>query len=197
MNYEIIELAQGSALWHEHRNKYINASEVPIIFGISPYSTPRKLYNEKMGLEASQFENDNMRFGKQKEEEIRAKVNEVNGYEFKPLVAISKLHPHLSASLDGWDSEYKLILEIKCNNKINHGIAMKGEVPKIHMHQLQTQMLVMDINFLMYVSHWMDDNVEIFVVKDDVICDEIVQKTKRFYDMLINFKYEELEEILM
>jgi predicted phage-related endonuclease len=33
---KIVNLVQGSAEWHEHRRTHRNASETPIVLGVSP-----------------------------------------------------------------------------------------------------------------------------------------------------------------
>ena len=46
----IVKLVQGSAEWHEHRRKYRNASETPVVLGVSPWLTPYQLWQQKLGL---------------------------------------------------------------------------------------------------------------------------------------------------
>ena len=46
----ICRLVQGSAEWHQHRRKHRNASETPIILGVSPWQTPYQLWQIKLGL---------------------------------------------------------------------------------------------------------------------------------------------------
>ena len=46
----ICRLVQGSAEWPEHRRKYRNASETPIVLGLSPWMTPYQLRAHKLGL---------------------------------------------------------------------------------------------------------------------------------------------------
>ena len=36
---KIVKLMQGSAEWHEHRRKHRNASETPVVLGVSPWLT--------------------------------------------------------------------------------------------------------------------------------------------------------------
>ena len=49
----ICRLVQGSAEWHEHRRKYRNASETPVVLGVSPWQTPYQLWQHKLGLVAA------------------------------------------------------------------------------------------------------------------------------------------------
>ncbi len=46
----IVKLMQGSAEWHEHRRKHRNASETPVVLGVSPWQTPYQLWQYKLGL---------------------------------------------------------------------------------------------------------------------------------------------------
>ena len=45
----IMKLDQGSPEWLAHRAKYRNASETPVVLGVSPWQTPYQLWLEKKG----------------------------------------------------------------------------------------------------------------------------------------------------
>jgi len=47
----IVKLVQGSAEWHAHRAMYRNASETPIVLGLSPWTTPHQLWQVLEWLE--------------------------------------------------------------------------------------------------------------------------------------------------
>ncbi|WP_308738518.1 hypothetical protein [Candidatus Phytoplasma rubi] len=42
------DLEQNSSDWHEHRKKYINASEVAIIMGLNPFENKQNLLKRKL-----------------------------------------------------------------------------------------------------------------------------------------------------
>ena len=47
VNKQFHEFIQGSPDWHEHRDKCYNASEVAMVFDVSPYGTRNELLKEK------------------------------------------------------------------------------------------------------------------------------------------------------
>src|SRR6266571_5323116 len=93
----IVKLMQGSPEWHEHRRKYRNASETPVVLGVSPWQTPYQLWQSKLGL----FEPEvtaAMLHGLQLESAARAAYVALTGLVMQPLVLVDGDY---SASLDG------------------------------------------------------------------------------------------------
>ena len=41
-----VNFAQGSPEWHAHRSKHFNASDAPVMMGLSPYKTRSALLHE-------------------------------------------------------------------------------------------------------------------------------------------------------
>lgn len=187
MNYEIINIPQNTPEWYDFRKNHLGSSDIPIVLGISPYVSPYGLYMQKMGLSEGQQETPNMAFGKDQEESIRQYINGAYGYNLKPIVAVSKRFPWLSASLDGWDDGEAMILEIKCNNQVNHSLALKSKLCDHHFAQIQAQMLVMGQNRAMYCSRWMDETHETIVHEDIDYQNEIINKSREFYHSMIDF----------
>jgi len=44
----IIKLVRGSVEWHEHRRAHRNASETPIVLGVSRWTTPYQLWQARL-----------------------------------------------------------------------------------------------------------------------------------------------------
>ena len=42
----IVRMLQGSPEWHEHRRRHRNASETPVLLGLSPWQTPYQLWQD-------------------------------------------------------------------------------------------------------------------------------------------------------
>src|SRR5437764_381882 len=106
----IVRLAQGSPEWHEHRRKYRNASETPVVMGVSPWMTPYQLWQTKLGL-ITQTETPAMRHGSEMEPIARAAYEKATGRIMQPLVIVEGEY---SASLDGLTLAGERLLEIKC-----------------------------------------------------------------------------------
>jgi putative phage-type endonuclease len=71
-------LINDRAAWLERRRRVISATDIAAIAGVHPYSTPRKVYLDKLGLEPELEENDAMRFGNYMEPIIAAEFIRTN-----------------------------------------------------------------------------------------------------------------------
>ena len=81
----ICKLLQGSAEWHEHRRRYRNASETPVVLGVSPWATPYQLWQQKLGLVQPEV-TAAMLHGTQHEPLARAAYEALTGHVMQPLV---------------------------------------------------------------------------------------------------------------
>lgn len=112
----IAEMQQGSLEWHEHRAKYRNASEAAIIMGCQPKfwgTSKRILWEQKQGLRGSNVDSDNpaIRHGNNLEAAALACFNKNFNANAVPVVGIEGEY---SASLDGYDADKSILVEIKC-----------------------------------------------------------------------------------
>jgi len=142
MDAQIVQLIQGSSEWHAHRANYRNASETPIVMGLSPWVTPYQLWLQKTGRAKSEM-NAAMARGTQLEPQARLAYEANTGLIMQPLVMVAGDY---SASLDGLTFDGSLIVEIKCPYKgkaSNLWQAVEaGEVPEYYQWQIQHQMVV-------------------------------------------------------
>ncbi|MDV3182264.1 MAG: hypothetical protein Q8869_00060 [Candidatus Phytoplasma australasiaticum] len=63
---KLIDIQQDSISWHEHRNNYINASEVAAIMGLNPFESVKLLFKRKLFQEKIEV-NEAMRRGRRLE----------------------------------------------------------------------------------------------------------------------------------
>ena len=106
----IVNLVQGSAEWHEHRRTHRNASETPVVLGVSPWQTPYQLWQQKLSLAKAEATKAMLR-GSELEPAARAAYERRTGLVMKPLVIVDGEY---SASLDGFTLAGDRIVEIKC-----------------------------------------------------------------------------------
>jgi len=137
----IVKLVQGSPEWHAHRLAHRNASETPAVLGVSPYTTPFQLWQQRTGRASVEL-TAAMAHGTATEPAARAMYETLTGNVMQPLVLVDGEY---SASLDGITLDGDLILEIKCP-KAKDAVLLKearaGRVP-VHVYwQVQHQMLV-------------------------------------------------------
>src|SRR5271169_2524222 len=92
------KLVQGTEEWLEHRKQYRNASESPIVLGLSPWMTPYQLWELKTGRTQPVEANVAMKHGTEMEPIARAAYEAKTGLVMQPLVMTSGDY---SASLDG------------------------------------------------------------------------------------------------
>ena len=97
------------------------------------------------------------------------------------------------ASLDGWNAENRLLLEIKVGNAKDHAA---GKVPEKYFPQLQHQMWVTDTKTAYYASYLLGKGVEdthgdlkiITIDRDDSWLERYIPVAEDFYECLVNNK---------
>src|SRR6185437_5018586 len=87
-----------------------NASETPVVMGVSPWQTPYQLWQQKLGLRDPTVTPAMLR-GTELEPSARAAYEELTGRVMQPLVLVDGDY---SASLDGITLAGDRLLEIKC-----------------------------------------------------------------------------------
>lgn len=185
MTFEILDLQQGTPEWLAFRKRMIMATDAPKIMGVSPYGTPLSLWEEKMGLKEPDPTNKWMERGAKLEEEARDVINKRFKANYKPIVAVSNIVPFIGASLDGyWDNK---AIEIKCPGSKDHIVALNGMIPEKYIPQLQHQMFVLGLKFMLYVSYVNpDDWVAIPVTRNQKYIDDMLEKEKIFWGRILN-----------
>ena len=138
----IVRMEQGSPEWHEHRRNYRNASETPIVLGVSPWQTPYQLWQIKLGL-VEQEVTPAMRHGSELEPAARAAYERQTGRVMQSLVVVDGEY---SASLDGLTLGGGRLLEVKCPVKGRESTLWKaveaGGLPEHYQLQVQHQLFV-------------------------------------------------------
>ena len=142
MSAHIVQLVQGSPEWHAHRAHFRNASETPVVMGLSPWVTPYQLWLQKTGRSQPEM-NAAMARGTQLEPQARQAYEEATGQIMQPLVLVEGQY---SASLDGLTLDGRLIVEIKCPYKGKASSLWQsveaGQVPDYYAAQIQHQLMV-------------------------------------------------------
>jgi putative phage-type endonuclease len=138
----IVRMTQGSPEWHEHRRRYRNASETPIILGVSPWVTPYQLWKLKLGL-VEQEVTPAMQQGTDLEPVARAAYERQTGRVMQPLVVVDGEY---SASLDGVTLSGDRVLEVKAPFKGRDSALWKaaeaGQLPEYYEWQVAHQLMV-------------------------------------------------------
>src|ERR1700690_2844696 len=96
-------LVQGTKEWLDFRKDKVGASDAPVIMGVSPWSTPLKLWEEKMGLRQPRKPTKSMEEGINNEEKARQMFEKETGIYVLPNVFVHPSLGWLMASFDGMD----------------------------------------------------------------------------------------------
>lgn len=179
-------LIQGTEAWLALRRTHIGSSDIPIILGISPWSTPLQLYQRKKGLTPEQTSNAAMTRGTGMEEQARQWFEERTQKIMFPCVRFHEEHKFLMASLDGMTMEGDAIVEIKCPGKATHSLALQGKLPEHYMAQVQHQLLVTGLPMAYYCSYDGIDGVIIEVRRDEFLIQRILDESTKFFECMIN-----------
>ncbi len=188
-------LVQQSPEWLQMRKNKIGASDAPIILGLSPWSTPYQLWENKVGIRPDKIPNEQMKYGLLKEETARKKFEEITQIYVLPQVIFHPKFDWMMASLDGMDFEQKHIVEIKCPGKEDHKIAKEGNVPDKYFPQLQHQMEVCGLDSCFYFSYYEefrdeDMHVDVALIeckRDDKFIDNMVDSELDFFNCIQDF----------
>lgn len=192
MSYKILtgpESIQGSPEWLEFRRTKIGASMAAAILGIDPWTTPLKLWEEIMHRKEKTV-TFAMQRGKDLEPKAREWLSNMMDTPYQPAVLQSTQHPELIASLDGFcellDGNVA-IAEIKTPNKNTHQEAIDGKIPDHYFAQMQHQMVVADVQSMLYCSFDGENGVVLPCIRDEKFCQKMIAKEKAFLASLINF----------
>ncbi len=176
------KMVQGTPEWHEHRKLFRNASESPIVMGLSPWMTPFQLWQIKTGRTRPGEATAPMKHGTEMEPQARTAYEEKTGAVMQPLVMVSGEY---SASLDGIDLNGELIVEIKCPYKGKSSelwqSAEAGEVPEMYRVQVQHQLMVSEAK----LAHlWVYDSTDglLLNIDRDEVCQQRIRKAWDEFD---------------
>lgn len=179
-------LAQQTVEWSQWRKAGIGSSDAPIIMGDSPWETPHGLWQIKTGRKDSFVGNWATAKGNELELKARACYELVQNIEMNPILFEHKEFPYLRASLDGFNKEKNIVLEIKCAGKEDHELALNGQIPTKYQAQLQHQLMVSGASELHYFSFHNDKGQVVQVTHDLEYQKQLLEKEIKFWEMVSN-----------
>lgn len=182
----ICDLQQNTPEWLSFRRSRIGASEAGIIMGVNPWDTSYTLWQRKLGLIPEKEKTFAMRRGSDLENEALRCFNQEMNLSLQPKVILSTSYDWAMASLDGFD-ELDTAVEIKCPNKEDHDLALKGKVPDKYFYQLQHQMMCAGISFMWYYSFDGNNGVAVYVQSDREKQEIMIEKELEFYKCMKEF----------
>lgn len=174
-------IQQRSPEWLELRKNKIGSSDCPIIMGHNPYTNSLDLWKRRIaGVEV--IKNHHMERGERLEKEALALFNQTLECNCVPQVWTHDEHPWMLASVDGYDEEKKILVEIKCPEKNDIKIS------SIYLYQVYHQMIVLGIQNAYLFFYWEGGKFDVHSVQlNETIVQQIIDEERRFLDCLENF----------
>jgi len=179
---------QNTSEWLELRKGKIGASDACVIMGVSPWSTPYALWEEKVGIRENRVPTRSMQRGNALEKEARECFTKMTGILVMDMV---KFHPKfdwMMASLDGIDMDGKEVVEIKCPGEEDHDMALHGYIPPKYYPQLQHQMEVAGIDKMHYFSYDGQEGALVSVPRNEKYIEDMIRKEKAFYQCMMTLE---------
>jgi len=183
-----LPLEQGSREWLQWRKSVVTATAASSILGINPYEPEYQCWQRYIGLIPPQEENEAMRRGKRLEPEARELFQKHYSINMTSFCVESDDYNFLGASLDGISDCGKYILEIKCNGKVNHSLALKGKIPSYYEAQIQHQLLVTGSEKCYYYSYDGEKGICMEVFPHKEWQENYLPKAKEFWKRVVFFE---------
>ena len=181
-----INLEQGSEEWITWRKGLLTATDAPMLLGVSPYVTPYKGWQRKLGLSPEPIETEAMRRGKRDEPIAREWFTKEYGIPMEPCCVESDEFNFIGASLDGISHCGKYLLEIKSNGDQYHFGLGKG-IPEFHYCQIQHQYIACDnIPELCFYLSWNKNGPKINEIKINIDwIKDYIQQARDFWKKIV------------
>lgn len=132
--------------WLRARKKGIGGSDIGAILGMNPYRSAYAVWAEKLGIIPEVEDNEAMRQGRDLEEYVARRFEEVSGARVRRVNAIisNSDYPHIACNIDrsivGWNAG----LECKTASALNEKRFTVGSFPEHYYAQCVTYMAVME-----------------------------------------------------
>jgi putative phage-type endonuclease len=178
---KILHLKQNSPEWEEYRRTRIGASDSPTVCGVNPYRTYYALWREKACNEKG-ASNAAMMDGHRLEPRARQLAEEHYGMEFKPLCVLHDKKDYIMASLDGYNADSHVSLEIKVvGDRVFEQVEFSG-ASKAWIYQVNHQMECLGTSraFIFVMNKHTEKFLAFQVDRNQAIIDEILRAAKEF-----------------
>lgn len=189
MIYERVCHSDDRDAWLEHRTTGIGASEAAAVIGCNPWSSPMKVYADKLGLEDPEPQSEAAYWGTVIEPLVANRFAEVTGRKVSMdgYLLRSLKHPWAMCTLDAQqetDEGTGGLLEIKCTSLYER---WDEGVPPYVYAQVQHQFAVTGFHFgsvaVLFRGnsfHWLD------VERDQGFIDKLMAAESEFWQRLQN-----------
>jgi putative phage-type endonuclease len=151
------------------------------------YKSLGQLWDEKM-IGKETVKSAAMQRGNNLEEEARRTASQLYSMSFKPECFESDEHPWMAASLDGYDSVSKTILEVKTTNPDRFRHVQAGFRPEGWAWQVQHQMAVTGSQKALIFVYNETEWVGYYVERDEVAISVLIEKEEAFRASMLSWE---------
>lgn len=152
----IVEAQQGTPAWHAHRARSLNASELAVAMGLSPYKSRAAFVRERAtGIVEELDQATQRRFddGHRFEAIARTWAEEILGEELYPVVLAADIEGlPLSASLDGQTMDGDTIWEHKSGGASLLASLEAGVIPEHYHPQLEVCLMLANARRCLFMA---------------------------------------------
>lgn len=184
----------GSKEWKERRRATIGSSDAPSIMRVSPYKSAYQLWEEKV-FGKEQVLNQSMKRGNDLEPVAKKWFENKIGINVSPESITHPCYSWMTATLDGYNKEKRVLVEIKCPNRDDHRLATSGKVPDKYYPQLQHQLEVTDLDNMYYLSFDGEEGVIVEVGRDDNYINNLIEEERKFQYGVIHLEPPALSDL--
>lgn len=135
-------MEQQTTEWLAWRRDKLGASNAPIVMGVSKFSTPHKLWAEMTGKRESFAGNWATERGNFWEPFARSRYELRSDLDLPATIAVHPRYKFITASLDGYNKEAGVVLEIKIPGAEVFEAAKANICHKSYYPQVQQQLMV-------------------------------------------------------
>lgn len=145
-----IQLQQGTPEWLEFRKNGVGASEIASIAGVEgAFKTRQEVLEEKLGAvkALTDYQKQIFNEGHEWEAVVRENMN-ASGYRYEPVVGVFASDERMFASLDGYDLDKGVVLEVKSVTTKERFKQYCENPPKHYLAQCQWQLMISQARYV-------------------------------------------------
>ena len=177
---KVINVEQNTPEWLEFRRSRIGASDASTVMGENPWKTPHKLWEEKLMPFHETSVTPAMQRGIDLEPVAREAFIRQTGIPVEKIVVQHDEYDWMIASLDGINTDHKIVVEIKCPGELDHRAAQDGNIPMKYYGQVQHQLAVTGYDLAYYYSFDGTRGVVVDVERDDDYISAMIDREMEF-----------------
>ncbi|WP_334347509.1 YqaJ viral recombinase family protein [Candidatus Phytoplasma prunorum] len=194
----IKNLNQRTPSWYQHRAQFINASEIGSITHLDKFRSLEQLVHDK--IFGTTFSSNKYTEHGQKTEPIARQFFEtITKLNFADAIFTDDQVKMFSASLDGYNEQKRLLLEIKCpfindNGQISSTwdqFLANKTVPSNYWSQVQCQIYCSQARFAYFFVYLSPTNYHVVrIYQDEQFITKMIHDSKKYLDLLAKAKTE-------